>query len=158
MDGAIWVCIDFQHRKPGKGNTIMNIKMKNVTDGRVLEIWQTIPSCFGTKMFVRVSVPASYLVEYSLVGLVSNAIEPFTVLVTVPWLAWLSTMFFTIRENAVASVSVSVFSSLFTIAVTLDSIAVTVWSFSASSLMVYFRVNTLLPSFSSCGLTGIGHA
>ena len=34
MDGAIWVCIDFQH---GKGNTIMNIKMKNVTDGRVLE-------------------------------------------------------------------------------------------------------------------------
>ena len=30
MDGAIWVCIDFQHRKPGKGNTIMNIKMKNV--------------------------------------------------------------------------------------------------------------------------------
>ncbi len=37
MDGSIWVCIDFQHRKPGKGNTIMNIKMKNVTDGRVLE-------------------------------------------------------------------------------------------------------------------------
>ena len=37
MDGAIWVCIDFQHRKPGKGNTIMNIKLKNVTDGRVLE-------------------------------------------------------------------------------------------------------------------------
>ena len=23
MDGGIWVCIDFQHRKPGKGNTIM---------------------------------------------------------------------------------------------------------------------------------------
>ena len=22
MDGGIWVCIDFQHRKPGKGNTI----------------------------------------------------------------------------------------------------------------------------------------
>ena len=37
MDGGIWVCIDFQHRKPGKGNTIMNIKLKNVTDGRVLE-------------------------------------------------------------------------------------------------------------------------
>ena len=37
MDGAIWVCIDFQHRKPGKGNTIMNIKLKNVSDGRVLE-------------------------------------------------------------------------------------------------------------------------
>ena len=37
MDGSIWVCIDFQHRKPGKGNTIMIIKVKNVTDGRVLE-------------------------------------------------------------------------------------------------------------------------
>ena len=37
MDGSIWVCIDFQHRKPGKGNTIMNIKLKNVSDGRVLE-------------------------------------------------------------------------------------------------------------------------
>lgn len=37
MDGGIWVCIDFQHRKPGKGNTIMNVKLKNVSDGRVLE-------------------------------------------------------------------------------------------------------------------------
>jgi elongation factor P len=37
MDGSIWVCIDFQHRNPGKGNTIMNIKVKNVSDGRVLE-------------------------------------------------------------------------------------------------------------------------
>lgn len=37
MDGGIWVCIDFQHRKPGKGNTVMNTKLKNVTDGRVLE-------------------------------------------------------------------------------------------------------------------------
>ena len=41
MDGGIWVCIDFQHRKPGKGNTIMIIKVKNVSDGRVLEgpVW-----------------------------------------------------------------------------------------------------------------------
>ena len=38
MDGSIWVCIDFQHRKPGKGNTIMIIKVKNVSDGRVLVI------------------------------------------------------------------------------------------------------------------------
>ena len=37
MDGGIWVCIEFQHRKPGKGNTVMNTKLKNVTDGRVLE-------------------------------------------------------------------------------------------------------------------------
>ena len=37
MDGKVWVCIDFQHRKPGKGNTVMNTKLKNVADGRVLE-------------------------------------------------------------------------------------------------------------------------
>ena len=29
--------IDFQHRKPGKGNTVMITKLKNVSDGRVLE-------------------------------------------------------------------------------------------------------------------------
>ena len=22
MDGKVWVCIDFQHRKPGKGNMV----------------------------------------------------------------------------------------------------------------------------------------
>lgn len=37
MDGKIWTCIDFQHRKPGKGNTVMNTKLKNISDGRVLE-------------------------------------------------------------------------------------------------------------------------
>ena len=37
MDGKVWVCIDFQHRKPGKGNTVMNTKWKNVADGRVLD-------------------------------------------------------------------------------------------------------------------------
>ncbi len=37
LDNQLWVCIDFQHRKPGKGNTVMNTKLKNVTDGRVLE-------------------------------------------------------------------------------------------------------------------------
>ena len=37
MDNAVWICIDFQHVKPGKGNTVMRTKLKNVTDGRVLE-------------------------------------------------------------------------------------------------------------------------
>ena len=37
MDGKIWTCFDFQHRKPGKGNTVMITKLKNVADGRVLE-------------------------------------------------------------------------------------------------------------------------
>ena len=38
MDGSIWVCIDFQHRKPGKGNTIMIIKVKNVTDEKLEDV------------------------------------------------------------------------------------------------------------------------
>lgn len=37
MDGKIYFCIDFQHVKPGKGNTIMRIKLKDVVNGRVLE-------------------------------------------------------------------------------------------------------------------------
>ena len=37
MDGYIWVCIDFQHIKPGKGNTVMRCKFKNVVDGRWLQ-------------------------------------------------------------------------------------------------------------------------
>mgnify|MGYP003591971179 CR=1 FL=1 len=37
IDGKIWICVDFQHVKPGKGNTVMRTKLKNVTDGRVLE-------------------------------------------------------------------------------------------------------------------------
>lgn len=37
MDNQIWICVDFQHVKPGKGNTIMRTKLKNVTTGRVLE-------------------------------------------------------------------------------------------------------------------------
>ena len=55
MDGAIWVCIDFQHRKPGKGNTIMNIKMKNVTDAVCWSVattsvknWRTLSSSTAT--------------------------------------------------------------------------------------------------------------
>ncbi len=37
MDSQLWVCIDFQHVKPGKGNTVMRTKLKNVVDGRVLD-------------------------------------------------------------------------------------------------------------------------
>ena len=36
-DGKIWVVIDFLHKKPGKGNTVMITKLRNVEDGRVLE-------------------------------------------------------------------------------------------------------------------------
>jgi len=36
-DGKIYVVIDFLHVKPGKGNTVMRTKLRNVEDGRVLE-------------------------------------------------------------------------------------------------------------------------
>lgn len=49
MDGKIWTCIDFQHRKPGKGNTVMITKLKNVADGRVLE--RTFQIGFKLRMF-----------------------------------------------------------------------------------------------------------
>ena len=28
MDNQVWICIDFQHVKPGKGNTVMRTKLK----------------------------------------------------------------------------------------------------------------------------------
>ncbi len=37
MDGSLYFCVDFLHVKPGKGNTFMRTKLKNVVDGRVLE-------------------------------------------------------------------------------------------------------------------------
>ena len=37
MDNNLYFCIDFLHVKPGKGNTFMRTKLKNVVDGRVLE-------------------------------------------------------------------------------------------------------------------------
>lgn len=37
LEGQIYICVEFQHVKPGKGNTIMRTKLKSVTTGRVLE-------------------------------------------------------------------------------------------------------------------------
>ena len=37
MDGKLYFCIDFLHVKPGKGNTIMRTKLKDVVNGYVLE-------------------------------------------------------------------------------------------------------------------------
>ena len=61
MDGSIWVCIDFQHRKPGKGNTVMNTKLKNVTDGRVLD--RTFQVGFKLEDVVIEHRPYQYLYE-----------------------------------------------------------------------------------------------
>ncbi|MBO7160216.1 MAG: elongation factor P, partial [Paludibacteraceae bacterium] len=37
MDGRLYFVIEFFHLKPGKGNTFMRTKMRDVVDGRVLE-------------------------------------------------------------------------------------------------------------------------
>ena len=37
LDNQLYFVIDFLHVKPGKGNTFMRVKMKNVVDGRVLD-------------------------------------------------------------------------------------------------------------------------
>ena len=37
IDGKLYFCIDFLHVKPGKGNTFMRTKLKDVVSGYVLE-------------------------------------------------------------------------------------------------------------------------
>ena len=37
LDGQLYFCVEFLHVKPGKGNTFMRTKLKDVVDGRVLE-------------------------------------------------------------------------------------------------------------------------
>ncbi|MCB9018194.1 MAG: elongation factor P [Paludibacteraceae bacterium] len=37
IDSKLYFCTEFQHVKPGKGNTIMRTKLKDVVTGRVLE-------------------------------------------------------------------------------------------------------------------------
>ena len=37
MDGKIYLCIDFLHMKPGKGNTIMRTTLKDVLSGHIIE-------------------------------------------------------------------------------------------------------------------------
>lgn len=37
IDGRLYFCVEFLHVKPGKGNTFMRTKLKDVVDGRVIE-------------------------------------------------------------------------------------------------------------------------
>jgi elongation factor P len=37
MDGVLWSILWFQHHKPGKGNTVVRSKLRNVLTGNVLE-------------------------------------------------------------------------------------------------------------------------
>ena len=61
MDGGIWVRIDPQPRKPGKGNTVMNTKLKNGTDGRVLD--RTFQVGFKLEDVIIERRPYQYLYE-----------------------------------------------------------------------------------------------
>ena len=60
MDGKLYFCIDFLHRKPGKGNTIMNVTLKDVVNGGVIEkrfnigvsrtyAWSVAPTSISTR-------------------------------------------------------------------------------------------------------------
>lgn len=61
MDGKVWVCIDFQHRKPGKGNTVMNTKLKNVADGACWSVHSRLVS--NWRMLSVERRPYQYLYE-----------------------------------------------------------------------------------------------
>ncbi|MGI5919257.1 MAG: elongation factor P, partial [Christensenellales bacterium] len=37
IDGQVWVIVDFQHVKPGKGAAFVRTKLKNIMQGNVLE-------------------------------------------------------------------------------------------------------------------------
>jgi elongation factor P len=37
LDGRLYFCVEFLHVKPGKGNTIMRTKLKDVVNGRVID-------------------------------------------------------------------------------------------------------------------------
>ena len=37
LDGTLWTILWFQHHKPGKGNTVVRSKLRNVLTGNVLE-------------------------------------------------------------------------------------------------------------------------
>ena len=37
LDGRLYFCVEFLHVKPGKGNTFMRTKLKDVVDGREIE-------------------------------------------------------------------------------------------------------------------------
>ena len=42
MDGKLYFCIEFLHVKPGKGNTFMRTKLKDVVNGYVLDIGEKL--------------------------------------------------------------------------------------------------------------------
>ena len=37
IDGQVWVIVDFQHVKPGKGPAFVRTKLKNIKTGRVID-------------------------------------------------------------------------------------------------------------------------
>ncbi len=89
LDGKIWTCIDFQHRKPGKGNTVMITKLKNVADGRVLErtkegdvVEVVTDTSDGTILLAEMPVKTTLTITHSEPGVkgntATNATKPAT--------------------------------------------------------------------------------
>ena len=50
MDGKIWTCIDFQHRKPGKGNTVVcwSVPSRLASSWRMCA-WSVAPGSTSTR-------------------------------------------------------------------------------------------------------------
>ena len=57
MDGSLYFCVEFLHVKPGKGNTFMRTKLKNVVDGRVLE------RRFNIGASISISMPTAAMIS-----------------------------------------------------------------------------------------------
>ena len=90
MDGKIWTCIDFQHRKPGKGNTVMITKLKNVSDGRVLYEDPTGMIFMNQETFEQIPIArhqiqgADYMKEGDVVEVVTDTSDGTVLLAEMP--------------------------------------------------------------------------
>ena len=60
MDGRLYFVVEFLHVKPGKGNTFMRTKLKDVVDGRVLErrfnIGENSKTCAWSVVLISISM------------------------------------------------------------------------------------------------------
>ena len=63
LDGRLYFCVEFLHVKPGKGNTFMRTKLKDVVDGRVIErrfnIGEKLEDCALRAAPISISIPTA---------------------------------------------------------------------------------------------------
>ncbi|HEY8389681.1 MAG TPA: elongation factor P [Clostridia bacterium] len=60
MDGKVYVVVDFQHVKPGKGSAFVRTKIKNVITGQVLETTFSPTDKFPVAVIERKEMQYSY--------------------------------------------------------------------------------------------------